>query len=119
MEALLAFAILAVAASLVAQMLSHARWSRWAAEQEQRTQAAEMLATEQARELARLWLAHRRVVDKVYGPERPRRPLLPPPPAHQPFELDRRADWSDDRLATRRMTGHETFLPVDFQHDLW
>ena len=98
---MLAAAIALGLTNLAFQWVAHRRWSRW--------------ADARSRELARLWAAHKRVVDKVYPQSRP---VLPPPPTRA-FPVERRADWSDDRQETRKLNGKETFLPVDFQHDLW
>ncbi len=47
----------------------------------------------------RLWLAHTRLVNHV---------MRPAPP-----------NWDDDRMKTRNLRHGETYLPVDFRHDLW
>lgn len=36
-----------------------------------------------------------------------------------PTVYDARPSWADDDLDTRRPQDGETFLPVDFRHDLW
>jgi hypothetical protein len=69
----------------------------------------------------RVVLAHRRVAKQVHKLDLrvPKRALRPPPEA-RPFDLRMPArSWADDDYETRRMDGGETFLPVDFRHDLW
>ncbi len=54
----------------------------------------------------RLWLAHTRLANHVVS-IRSRPGVVAP------------LTWDDDKLKTRNMRHGETFLPVDFQHDMW
>lgn len=98
-----ALLLVAIGLSLVSiglQLRSHRRWERWAAAREL--------------ELRKLWLAHRRVAklaDKLK--------LRVPRPRAQPIPLVRPARTWEDEYDTRNMDAGETFLPVDFRHDLW
>jgi len=66
------------------------------------------------RELHKKQMAHERVAKKLEKLDRR------VPKAEAPIPLVRPAlTWGDDDYETRSMDAGETFLPVDFRHDLW
>lgn len=107
---LLIVAIGLCSASIVYQVSQHARWSTRVEAAEQDAAAARVYLNEAAirldgaeKGLARMTAAHQRLAKQVHAIK-----LRTP-----------RRTWADDDRDTREMDGGETYLPVDFQHDLW
>ncbi len=124
---LLCAAIALALISIGMQLRAHSRWSTWADDLGQRTTAHEILHRTQAMRLEecetetrKVALAHQRVAKKLDKLDlRVPKTRLRPPPARA-IPLCRPAEsWEDGDYETRDMNAGETFLPVDFRHDLW
>lgn len=129
LHALIFAAVLLLGILIALQMWMHQRWSTWAEGQTQRLNRLEVESAVRGSSAPPPRYSEPPLVERLRSPL-PAAWRLPPPPVPrrplsmmdmppEPFPLSRRADWGDDRAKTRRMDQGETYLPIDFRHDLW